>query len=266
MLKKITGVLIMCGILFTLPACGAEKDASLANTKIQTSKPVGYQLERPTENEEIAVVKTNMGEFKIRFFPEAAPKAVENFKELSKKGYYDNVTFHRVIKDFMVQGGDPDGTGRGGESIWGKSFEDEFSDSLFNITGSLSMANAGPNTNGSQFFINNQSSAVFRGWDAFQQAYDVYKTNPQAFTQKYGSTLDMSKITDEIKELYKNHGGSPNLDGYYNTEKKGHTVFGQVFEGMDVINKISDTQTDENDKPLNPVIIESIAIELYTVG
>ena len=252
----------MCGILLNFTACGGEKDASQTKAKAQASKSVGYQLEKPAENEEIAVVKTNSGEFKIRFFPEAAPKAVENFKELSKKGYYNNVTFHRIIKDFMVQGGDPDGTGAGGTSVWGKEFEDEFSDSLFNITGALAMANRGPNTNGSQFFINNQNPEVFRGWDAFQQAYDVYKTNPQAFTQKYGPTLDMSKITDEIKELYEAHGGAPNLDGYYNTAKKGHTVFGQVFEGMGVINKISDTPT-ENEKPINPIIIESITLVPY---
>ena len=118
----------------------------------------GFQTEKPAKGEEIAVMHTNMGDISIRFFPEAAPKAVENFKTHAKNGYYDGLTFHRVIADFMIQGGDPNGTGTGGESIWGGKFEDEFDQKLLNITGALSMANSGPDTNGSQFFINYQSA------------------------------------------------------------------------------------------------------------
>ena len=102
----------------------------------------------------VAVIKTNMGTIEIELFPDKAPKTVENFVGLANKGYYNGVIFHRVIDKFMIQGGDPTGTGRGGESIWGKSFEDEFDPSLkFDEPGILAMANAGPNTNGSQFFI-----------------------------------------------------------------------------------------------------------------
>ena len=123
-------------------------------TGCQGSKgSVGYQLDMPQKGEEIAIMHTSMGDISIRFFPEAAPKAVENFKTHAKDGYYDGLTFHRVINDFMIQGGDPNGDGTGGDSIWGEPFEDEFSDTLFNIRGSLSMANSGPDTNGSQFFI-----------------------------------------------------------------------------------------------------------------
>ena len=100
-----------------------------------------------------ATIKTNLGEIKVQLFKEQAPKTVDNFVQLAEKGYYDGVIFHRVIPDFMIQGGDPTGTGRGGKSIYGKAFEDEFSDELFNFNGAVSMANAGPNTNGSQFFI-----------------------------------------------------------------------------------------------------------------
>src|SRR5699024_4522905 len=89
-----------------------------------------------------ATIKTNHGEIVIQLFPEQAPKTVENFVGLAKKGYYDGVIFHRVINDFMIQGGDPTGIGMGGESIWGAPFEDEFSNELFNIRGALSMANA----------------------------------------------------------------------------------------------------------------------------
>lgn len=93
-----------------------------------------------------AVIKTNRGDITVQLFPEQAPKTVENFVELAKKGYYDGVIFHRVIPDFMIQGGDPTGTGMGGESIYGEAFEDEFSRDVFNLRGALSMANAGPNT------------------------------------------------------------------------------------------------------------------------
>jgi peptidyl-prolyl cis-trans isomerase-like 1 len=101
-----------------------------------------------------AVFKTNMGEFEIELFNKLTPKTVKNFVLLSKSGYYDGVIFHRVIDRFMIQGGDPTGTGRGGESIYGERFEDEFKPELLHSSeGILSMANAGPNTNGSQFFI-----------------------------------------------------------------------------------------------------------------
>ena len=102
----------------------------------------------------IATMNTNMGTIKLELFPDIAPKAVENFVTHSEKGYYDGIIFHRVIDKFMIQGGDPTGTGRGGESIWRKPFEDEFSPELrFDGPGYLAMANAGPGTNGSQFFI-----------------------------------------------------------------------------------------------------------------
>lgn len=107
-----------------------------------------------TDSIVVATIETNMGVIKLQLFPEEAPLAVENFMGLAKKGYYNGVIFHRVIDNFMIQGGDPTGTGRGGESIWGHHFKDEISPNLkFDKPGVLAMANAGPNTNGSQFFI-----------------------------------------------------------------------------------------------------------------
>ncbi len=241
--------LILFSPLLALFGCSNTQDT--ANT---TSKKVGYQLDSPKEGEEIAVITTNLGQFKMRFFPEAAPKAVENFKSHSKNNYYNGLIFHRVINNFMIQTGDPNGNGTGGESIWGTPFEDEFSDKLFNITGAVSMANSGKNTNGSQFFINQGGKENFSGWDYHQAIYDRYKDN------KNISIIDMSKITNEVKELYNNNGGNPHLDGYFNTQKKGHTVFAQVFDGMDTVNKIASTEVDSADKPLNDVIIEKIDI------
>ncbi len=106
------------------------------------------------KSEKIAVLETNRGTIEIKLMPEVAPKTCENFEKLIEKGYYNGIIFHRVIKDFMIQGGDPTGTGMGGSSIWGKPFQDECDPSLkFDKTGLLAMANAGPGTNGSQFFI-----------------------------------------------------------------------------------------------------------------
>lgn len=252
-MRRKIGVLLLVAVMFsliTVTGCGSSKKA-------------GSQLEKPKKGDEIAVMTTSQGVIKIRFFPEEAPKAVENFKKLSQNGYYNGVTFHRVIKDFMIQGGDPEGTGQGGQSIWGKEFADEFSDHLFNIRGSLSMANAGPNTNGSQFFINQAGKDKFQGWDYYQQGYDVYKSNPTAFTQQYGSWLDMSKVTADMKKLYEENGGNPTLDGAFSTAKKGHTVFGQVFEGLDIVDKIASVAVDANDKPTTDVTIQKIEIVKY---
>ncbi|MFA6218047.1 MAG: peptidylprolyl isomerase [Candidatus Omnitrophota bacterium] len=106
------------------------------------------------QKDPVVVLETNQGTIELKLFPSVAPKAVENFIGLVEKGYYKGIIFHRVIKDFMIQGGDPTGTGRGGESLWGAPFEDEFSSAVkFDKPGILAMANAGPHTNGSQFFI-----------------------------------------------------------------------------------------------------------------
>ncbi len=105
------------------------------------------------KNDKRATIKTSLGDIEVIFYTKEAPKAVENFITHAKNGYYDNLIFHRVIKDFMIQGGDPTGTGCGGESIWGEPFKDEFSNNVKHDYGALSMANSGPNTNGSQFFI-----------------------------------------------------------------------------------------------------------------
>lgn len=250
---------ILMSLTPVIGLCGCSFGSSAKNIE----NPVGYQLNMPEKGEEIAIILTSMGEIKLRFFKDEAPKATENFITHSKNGYYNGLTFHRVIKDFMIQGGDPNGDGTGGESIWGKPFEDEFSKNLFNISGAVSMANSGKNTNGSQFFINQGSKESFSGWDNAEYAYKVYKSNPSMFEKMYGGTIDMSKVTDEIKDLYNEHGGNPHLDGYLNTAQKGHTVFAQVFEGLDIVNKISEVSVDANDKPLTPVIIEKIEIKNY---
>ena len=141
---KQTMIILM--ITMGIWACNGQ-DAGKVETK---------QTQTKTESKKmtVAVIKTNMGTIEIELFADKAPKTVENFVGHADKGYYKGIIFHRVIPNFMIQGGDPTGTGRGGESIWGKPFEDEIVTSLvFDEPGILAMANAGPNTNGSQFFI-----------------------------------------------------------------------------------------------------------------
>ena len=147
-----------------------------------------------------ATLTTNAGAISIELFDDDAPTTVENFRKLAGDGFYDGVIFHRVIPDFMIQGGDPTGTGMGGP---GYTFEDEFNDHKVE-RGALAMANAGPNTNGSQFFV----------------------------------------VTAEA---------TPWLDGK-------HTVFGRVTSGMDVVDAISQVDTDANDKPREAVVIERVEL------
>ena len=179
-----------------------------------------------------ATIKTNLGEIKIQLFEKQVPKTVNNFVQLAEKGYYDGVIFHRVIPDFMIQGGDPTRTGRGGKSIYGKAFEDEFSDQLFNFTGALSMANAGPNTNGSQFFIVSNEHVP-------------------------ANMIEQMKVVgypQEIIDHYAKVGGTPWLD-------HRHTVFGQVITGMDVVKKISQAKRDSMDKPKKDIVMEKVTID-----
>ncbi len=194
-------------------------------------------LTDPKNGDTIAILHTNMGDISLQFFDDIAPKAVENFLTHAEEGYYDGVIFHRVIEDFMIQSGDPMGTGTGGESIWGEPFELELSDDAFNLRGALCMANTGSAvSNGSQFYIVQAGTLTDAHFNMYEQ---------------YGYTF-----TDEQKELYKTYGGAPWLDG-------GYTVFGQVIDGMDVVDAIAVVEVDDSDKPLEDVVIESIEITKY---
>ena len=238
-----------------------------------TKHEVGYQLESPDEGEEIAILHTSMGDISMRFFPEAAPKTVENFLTHAKNGYYDGLTFHRVINDFMIQGGDPKGNGTGGESVSGGTFEDEFSNKLFNIRGSVAMANSGKDTNGSQFFINQAKTADFASseanWESLYKAICQYQDEGQLdaflamYSQQYIAFLNTDLVSDEVKQLYAKQGGNPTLDGAFNALDRGHTVFAQVFDGMDVVDAIAAVATDDSNKPLEEVRIESVEVTTY---
>ncbi|NHM32818.1 peptidylprolyl isomerase [Bacillus sp. C11] len=239
---RLKSAAIIITVIMTLAACGTSGSKTKTGQEShkaasKTSQKEGKKMEYPqlsteiAENEKAVEMETSMGKIKIKLFPEYAPKAVENFIKHSEEGYYNGLIFHRVIKDFMIQGGDPKGTGTGGESIYGKPFEDEFSKNLFNLRGALSMANAGPNTNGSQFFI-------------------VQKSD---LDSQMKSQMEQAGYPKEIIDAYNEHGGTPWLDFR-------HTVFGQVVEGMDIVDKIANTPVGAQDKPNEDVTIKKITV------
>lgn len=194
------------------------------------------QMKLPEVGEEIAIMHIkDYGDVYMKFFPEVAPKAVENFVTHSKKGYYNGLTFHRVINEFMIQGGDPKGDGTGGESIWGKGFGTELDYSLVPYRGSLCMAMSSlPNSIGSQFFITQAN-----------------------YSEQMETTLKIYGYPEKLLEQYKTHGGYLSLYMQY-------TVFGQVFRGMDIVDKIAAVKTNSSDKPEKDVIIDSIEITDYS--
>ena len=199
------------------------------------------QYAKPDKGDLIANIKIKgYGTITVRFFPEQAPLAVENFVTHAVEGYYDGLSFHRIIDDFMIQGGDPEGTGAGGESIWtddaGKSvdFTDEYSEYLIPMRGALCMANAGANTNGSQFFI----------------------VQSKAYTISDVMKLRNLGLDKDLVDYYKENGGACWL-------YKAHTVFGQVIEGYDVLDEVAGVKVNSQSKPEKDVIIESIDFDIY---
>lgn len=211
-------------------------------TKVNYAENAEKQMAMPEKDEEIAIFHVkNYGEIKVKFFKDVAPKAVENFVTHSKEGYYNGVTFHRIMNEFMIQGGDPLGNGTGGESIWGEDFEEELSDTLVPFRGSLCMASKGLRNSpslGSQFFIT-------------QANYNELRVN---YMKSYG-------FSDELIEQYKKYGGD--VISLY----KQYTVFGQVFEGMDVVDKIAKETKVEDDNGTvlkeNQPVITSIEITKF---
>ena len=203
--------------------------------------PDGEQLKKPSKGEEVAVLETNMGTIKIRLFPKYTPTAVENFKTLIKEGYYNGIIFHRVMNDFMIQGGDPTGTGTGGKCAFEgyETFGDEFGRNLYNFRGAVSMANTGADgSNSSQFFIVQTKNA---------QYYTL--GDKEGFLSNGGAKW--------AAEQYEKSGGTAYLDGQFKSvTRSGHTVFGQVYEGMKVVDKIAAVETDSSNKPLKDVVIK----------
>lgn len=257
-MKKWMLPLLVVTVMFGV-GCSKEK-APEAETQGQQQQVANLeQLEMPKEGETIAVLETEKGIVKMRLFPGNAPKAVENFTALAKKGYYNGLTFHRVINDFMIQTGDPTGVGNGGESMWGEDFEIELSPVLHFYRGALAMANTGqPNSNGSQFFIVQKKALTEQESAALQEIAD--STEPMEVSVGENKVDIRQFFSKEVVEEYQTNGGAASLEWIFGT---GYTVFGQVFEGMDVVDAIAAVETGEGDKPVEDVLVKEITIEEY---
>ena len=162
-MKRTTATLLMLGLLIT--GCNAKDAKEINATKKAETSSVDSNVTADKKNSKnIVVLETNQGTIELKMFPDIAPLAVENFTTHAANGYYDGLIFHRVIKDFMIQGGDPTGTGTGGTSIWNKEFVNEYGKNVvFDKPFMLAMANHGPNTNGSQFFITTKATPWLNG-------------------------------------------------------------------------------------------------------
>ncbi|WP_303823603.1 peptidylprolyl isomerase [Ruminococcus flavefaciens] len=258
MFRKILAGLFCTTLVFSaFTSCGKEakesgsttantsdSSSSSETTETSTEKLTAENVDianftAPQKGDTIISMKIkDYGTVKFRLFPEYAEKGVENFVELAKKGYYDGLKFHRVINEFMIQGGDPKGDGTGGESIWGGKFDGGTDPHLIHVAGALAYANSGStSTDGSQFY-------VVTGTVPTEQNFDDYAAGGYAFS-------------DNAKALYTKVGGAPWLDGNY-------TVFGQVIDGLDIIFKIQNVAVDaQSSMPYKDVIMESVTVEKY---
>lgn len=258
-MRIVYSIIIMMSLLFVLTGCGNEtantntenikNNSSVSNENkseneidnVNYGEAAKKQMALPAEGEKIAIIKVkDYGDIKVKFFNNVAPKAVENFTTLANEGYYDGVIFHRVINEFMIQGGDPTGTGTGGESIWGKGFGEEIDFELVPYRGSLCMASTGYGTNGigSQFFITQAN-----------------------YSEQIEGLMRQGRYPEGLINEYRTYGGYPSLYLQY-------TVFGQVFEGMEIVDKIAKVETyvtseGQADKPVQDIIIENVEVTTY---
>ena len=224
-MKKIFALLLAVSLLPCLCSCGKKGDVPEETETL-------YQLMEPTTGDTVAVIDTSLGEIRLCLFPKYAPKACENFVGLAESGYYDGSSIHKVIADFCIQTGDPTGTGSGGESIWSGGFDNEYSNELHHYAGAVGMANDG-GANGSQFYI---ISGAEVGDDVIRQ-------------------LTEGDYPAGVIDAYKALGGQPKLDYRY-------TVFAQVYEGMDVVQKIAEKPVDELMRPEKKIEVKSVRIEV----
>lgn len=239
----------------------------------------GFQLEPPADGDTIAVVHTSEGDLTLRFFPDQAPKAVTNFITLAENGSYNGTTFHKVLPGKLIQGGHcgTDASAPNGVSAYGGAFEDEFCDSLCNLRGAVSLANTGKDSNGSRFFINCTTAEQFAA-DGGWSAYDEMWANTKAQLSNYKSSnllpayleengdrcINTAIIPAAVKKLYEDNGGNPSFDGAYNAADRGNTVFAQVIDGMDTVDKIAAVKTDDKDVPVKSIAVKSIEIKTYS--
>ena len=226
-------------VLFSLAGAGLLLGCQGSGKSRTVFESNELQFRTPAEGDPVAILDTSLGEIRAVLFPDQAPLAVENFISLAQQGYYDGLLFHRVVENFVIQSGDPTGTGSGGQSVWGGYFEDEITDALHHYTGALSMANSGEDTNGSQFFI--------------------VATDADTVSEDLASKMTATGWRKEVVEAYRCCGGAPSLDAT-------NTVFGQVYEGLEIVYEIASQPTDENDLPRSEILLNSVRISQYGQG
>lgn len=224
---------LLCGALLAAGCCGCD-----AKKEVELSEENILNFTEPAEGEKIVVLTIkDRGDITVRLFEDECPKGVENFLGLVEQGYYDELIFHRVVQDFVIQGGNPKGNGTGGESLWGAGFQQEISSNLCHFTGALAYATARDKLNKSQFYIVTGAAC-----------------DDTLFTQL--ETTYGKKYSDTVKNLYKQYGGQPYLDGDYE-------VFGQVIGGLDICLEINDVAVDSSSKPKEQVVIEKAVVKEY---
>lgn len=261
-LRKIFAMMLTATMFATVVLLSACNNNS-PDTVEERAEGVSFtQLEGPRTGDPIAIIRTSMGDITARLFPEYAPRTVENFVTHSRNGFYDGIIFHRVLEQFMIQTGDPTGTGMGGESIWGAPFEDEVGVGMHHIRGALSMANTNNaahgifNTNGSQFFIVQNS--------------DINHQNP-GFREELEYVMQIEghwfrdNVPDPFIQHYIEHGGTLHLDYPGMGQGFRHSVFGQVIDGWDVLDAIAAVPVvnPQTGRPVEEVYIITIIISEY---
>ncbi len=289
-MKKAIYMMMAMVCAFSLAACGGTTTESTADTTTETevedveepeanveeSAPVEkkevnglLQVGLPEVGEEVVLISTNMGDIWLQLYPEEAPMAVESFKTLISEGYYDGIIFHRVMEGFMIQSGDPTGTGMGGESAFGGAFPDEISPNLHFYRGALAMANSGPNTNGSQFFICQNPVASEQILGILEEVLAA-QADAEVLQTADGALYTVEDIyTQEVLDYYREVGGTVELElimGLLYQTGAAYTVFGQVFDGMDVVDAIAKVEVggDQGTQPVEDVIMESVTLVEYT--
>lgn len=235
-MKKSILLLFLLLISIVLSSC-SEKAGTIVNGYTQVGNLKLEQVQIPKAGEEIAVITTNMGEIKMRLFPEVAPKAVENFTTLAKDGFYDGMNFSRIEENFLIQTG-VNKEYPGGKSIFGDFYEDECDLNYRHITGCVGLAKQEENKNSSYFYIIIQ--------DGIDEEY-----------METMKELDEEGYPKEVIKAYEALGGVPRLDLKF-------TIFGQVFYGMDIVEEINQVIVNPTTKePIDPIIIECIEIVNY---
>ena len=241
-MKRLLYIGMICLLCTALVGCKGQGGSKKKPERTADTKSTELQFIAPQEGDTIAVLTTSAGVISVVLYPEQAPMAVENFIGLAQQSYFNGISFHRVVKDFIIQTGDATGTGTGGSTIWnGTPFPVEATDALHHYTGALGMAHLPDDLAGntSQFYI--------------------VQTPKSSVGKAACDTLAAAGLRDAVVNTYRDIGGAPYLDNLY-------TVFGQVYEGMDVVDEIAKAKCNENGQPLEDIVLESVVISTYTSG